>query len=297
MRIIRVLGGIVTIMLVVGGCGNELSASSTCRDFSTASLEEQSETVSVLSSEFETPEYTTPLGEPEVSFYCAGNPNVTLEEFFKGATATPTGEGTEETEPMEGESEEQELEEASKVNESLEGIPEKSLVLGRPSAPVELVMFADLQCPICAEFMEEVLEQVIRTQISEGTARLAFRNFAFISEESTTAGAAAIAAGQQGRGWNFIELFFRRQGVEGDGYVTDEFLTHIAELAGIPDIQRWDEERESPDLISEVRETSREARRLGAIGAPYFAIERSATNGLEEVDATSAAEFEQAIKE
>ncbi|MGN6588306.1 MAG: hypothetical protein ACTHKT_12700 [Solirubrobacterales bacterium] len=71
--------------LGISACGGGLSASSTCKDFSEASAEEQREVISSLSSKFGTPAYTTPLGEPEVSYYCAANSEVTLEEFFQHA--------------------------------------------------------------------------------------------------------------------------------------------------------------------------------------------------------------------
>jgi hypothetical protein len=82
-----VLVGLAMVLVVFAatGCGGGLSASSTCRDFSEASGEEQHEVISSLSSEFETPDYTTPLGEPEVGYYCASNPETTLEEFFQRA--------------------------------------------------------------------------------------------------------------------------------------------------------------------------------------------------------------------
>ena len=71
--------------LAVSGCGGGLSASSTCKDFSEASFEEQTEVISSLSSKYDTPDYTTPLGEPEVGYYCASSPDTTLAAFFEQA--------------------------------------------------------------------------------------------------------------------------------------------------------------------------------------------------------------------
>ena len=78
--------GIALMACAIAGCGSGgLSASSTCKDFAEASPEEQSEVISSLSSKYDTPDYTSPLGEPEVGYYCAGNPETTLEEFFQQA--------------------------------------------------------------------------------------------------------------------------------------------------------------------------------------------------------------------
>ena len=74
------------------------------------------------------------------------------------------------------------------------------------------------------------------------------------------AGAAALAAGEQGRGWNFVELFYRNQGVENSGYVTDEFLTAIARGAGVADIAQWNADRRSKRVLAQVDGTTDEAR-------------------------------------
>jgi hypothetical protein len=76
----------VLAVFAVSGCGSGLSASSTCKDFSEASFEEQHEVIDSLSSKFDTPDYTSPLGEPEVAYYCASSPETTLEDFFEKAS-------------------------------------------------------------------------------------------------------------------------------------------------------------------------------------------------------------------
>jgi len=40
------------------------------------------------------------------------------------------------------------IEGAAEVSSSLRGIPQDEMVLGDPKAPVELVEFGDLQCPV-----------------------------------------------------------------------------------------------------------------------------------------------------
>src|SRR5262249_13804728 len=99
--------------------------------------------------------------------------------------------------------------------------------------------------------------------------------------QSTPAGAAAIAAGKQGRAWSFIELFYRNQGEENSGYVTDEFLTAIAKAAGVSDIARWNKDRKDRSTIEEVEATSAGAQQLGFTGTPSFAVEGPGTNGIE----------------
>lgn len=71
---------------VFAGCGgSSLSASSSCKDFMAASAMEQHEVVDQLSSHYDKPAYSTPLGEPEVPYYCSSSPSVTLGQFFQKA--------------------------------------------------------------------------------------------------------------------------------------------------------------------------------------------------------------------
>ncbi len=165
------------------------------------------------------------------------------------------------------------LEDVGLVEEQLSGIPQHGTVLGRPSAKVTLIEFGDLQCPICKAFSEEVLPSVIAGSVSRGEAKIEFRNYTIISEQSIPAGTAALAAGEQGRGWNFIDIFYRNQGEERSGYVTDSFLTSIAKGAKVPDLKRWNMERKSQRLLSEVEHTTQEAERKGFEGTPSFFVE------------------------
>jgi protein-disulfide isomerase len=188
------------------------------------------------------------------------------------------------------------LEGVAGVRKLLAGLPQDRMVLGEPKAKVTLVEFGDLQCPVCGSYAEETLPSLIRGPVARGEAKLDFRNFTIIGPESTTAGAAALAAGEQGRGWSFVELFYRNQGGESSGYVTDAFLTAVAEGAGVPDIARWNRERRSGRLLDEVAETTEEAESLGFGGTPSFAVEGPATDGLEALGAVpSQADLESAI--
>ena len=80
---------------LLAGCGggSGLSASSTCSDFASASPEDQGEAISKLASEFETPDLATPLGSPNVSYYCSSNPELTLENLFQQYKETEEAEG------------------------------------------------------------------------------------------------------------------------------------------------------------------------------------------------------------
>jgi len=173
------------------------------------------------------------------------------------------------------------LEDVGLVNSELQGIPQNGMTLGELQAKVTLIEFGDLQCPVCKGFSEEIIPDVIESKVRSGEAAIEFKNYTIISQESIPAGAAAIAAGQQGRGWTFVDLFYRNQGQEASGYVTDEFLTEVAKGAGVADIAKWNRDRKSTNVLKEVEDTSAEAQRLGFTGTPSFAISGPGTKGIE----------------
>ena len=97
--------------------------------------------------------------------------------------------------------------------------------------------------------------------VRAGTAKYEFRPWLIIGPQSKPAARAALAAGEQGRFWNYITLFYRNQGEENSGYVTDDFLTSIAKGAGVRDIAKWNADRQSTKFDSELRPpTSRRTR-------------------------------------
>jgi protein-disulfide isomerase len=173
--------------------------------------------------------------------------------------------------------------EQGEVGKLLSGIPQSAMSLGEPDAPVKIQEYGDLQCPYCKANAEEVTPPVVETAIRNGEASISFHNFVIIGPDSVPAGEAAIAAGAQGRAWNFIELFYRNQGEENSGYVTDEFIESIGRKSGIPDLARWNKERKSHKYKKQIEAESKEAEKLGFGGTPSFAIEGPSTDGLEKI--------------
>jgi len=167
----------------------------------------------------------------------------------------------------------------AEVDRLLSGIPQQGMVLGDPEAPVELIEFGDLQCPVCAGYAKEILPPIIENQVKNGEAKIDFRNLVIIGEESIPAGAAALAAGEQKRGWNYLELFYRNQGAERSGYVTDEFMEAVAKAAGVKNLAKWNQERKQ--LTGAVEETTADAGKLGFGATPSFAVKGPGSKGLE----------------
>lgn len=184
----------------------------------------------------------------------------------------------------------------SEITKSLAGIPQNGLVLGEPGAKASLVEFGDLQCPACQAFAENDLPDLIDEEIRTGRATIEFRNWPILGPDSITAAKAALAASLQGRYWEFIEYFYSNQGVEGTGYVTEEFLTDIAEQAGVEDIDKWNEDRNLPKWEKQLLAADEKAIELQFTGTPSFALEKP-DGSLEPIQGGSLDDLKKAIKQ
>jgi protein-disulfide isomerase len=165
------------------------------------------------------------------------------------------------------------LEGVAQVNKELAAIPQEGSVLGDKKADTTVVEFGDLQCPVCKAFSEQVAPDLVSSQVKPGKVRYEFRQFAIIGPESDFAAKAALAAGKQGRFWNFTQVFYRNQGIENSGYVTDDFLTSVAQGAGVPDIGQWNKDRADPRLDDVIAKDKAEAEKLGFTGTPSVLVE------------------------
>jgi protein-disulfide isomerase len=164
------------------------------------------------------------------------------------------------------------VQDASLVQQQLKGIPQQDTVLGDPKSKVTVVEFGDLQCPVCKAFSLQIAPSLISDLVRKGTANYEFRQFTIISSQSVDAAKAAYAAGEQGRYWNFIELLYRNQGEERSGYITTDYLTSIAKGAGVPDINKWNQDRQSSKWDSVLSRTHTEAQQLGFAGTPSIVV-------------------------
>jgi protein-disulfide isomerase len=114
-----------------------------------------------------------------------------------------------------------------------DGIPQAGIYLGDPKAKATLVEFADLQCSFCAQYATDVMPTVVEQYVRPGTIRYELRIRSFLGEDSIRGAGAAAAAAEENRLYQFVDVFYRRQGPENSGYVTAEFLQSVAKEAGV----------------------------------------------------------------
>jgi protein-disulfide isomerase len=143
--------------------------------------------------------------------------------------------------------------------------------MGKPEAPVHIVIFADPQCPFCRQLALESELQLIQDYVQTGKASLTYRHMAFLGPESSRIATAMECAGQQGSFWPFHNLVFERQAPENSGAITDTVLSTWAADAKL-----------DPELFSRciadgkglqaVTDDLALARKLGVTGTPTIFI-------------------------
>jgi protein-disulfide isomerase len=163
------------------------------------------------------------------------------------------------------------------VHELLAGYPQNEAVIGDPQAPVEGVAYGDLQSRACKHHFEDVLPSILEKQVKQGAATIDFRFMGTVGRQSIAAGAAAYAASLQGRGWNFIAIFYKNQRAENSGYASDDdFLEAVAEAAGVKNLDKWNADR--GNSVTWAVENTEEGHVLDFRDSPAYTVRGPALN-------------------
>ena len=101
---------------------------------------------------------------------------------------------------------------ATRLDPSLPAIKSEGYVMGSPSAPVEVIEFADFECPACGQFAT-VTEPDVRTRlVNTGQVRFRFMDFPLSMHKNTwDASLAAACANDQGKFWEMHDALFANQ--------------------------------------------------------------------------------------
>jgi len=134
------------------------------------------------------------------------------------------------------------LDGAPDANNLFNGIPQQGLVLGKPSAPVEMEMFIDVQCPICQNYEVTSLPTIVQDNIKSGKAQLHLLPWAFIGgkgSQSFSGRLGLIAASFQNKGFQYAKVLYDNQGTEDTGWLTGRQMAIIAASVNGLNMQKW----------------------------------------------------------
>ena len=153
-----------------------------------------------------------------------------------------------------------------------DGIPQEQAVLGAPAATVTLVLFEDLQCPVCRQFVAEGLPGIVEEYVRPGKVKLRFAGLAFIGPDSEKALLHAIAAGTQGKLWQYTDLLYANQGGENDGWVTDELLVNLSGQLDL-DHTKLTADADSQAVLQQANAMATEGSQREVPGTPWFYVQ------------------------
>jgi len=152
------------------------------------------------------------------------------------------------------------------------GIPQRGNVLGKPSAPVTLVQYIDLQCPACRAFETEVMPSIVQRYVRSGKLKVESRPIAFIGPDSLLGRRAAIAAGKQNRLYDFAQLLYANQGPENSGWLNDDTVTSAAKSIPGVDAQALLDDSNSSEVQAAAKTYESQATDDGVRGTPALYI-------------------------
>ena len=108
--------------------------------------------------------------------------------------------------------------------------------------------------------------------------------------------AAALAAGEQQLGWQYIELFYHEQGPENTSYVTAAYLNGLAQQVPGLNYSKWLSDRASSTLINQVAQDGQLAASKGYSSTPTIVVSGPKGAAQPIVGDTDYGSLESAIK-
>jgi protein-disulfide isomerase len=144
--------------------------------------------------------------------------------------------------------------------------------LGPDSAPVEIVEFADFECPACARFAILDMPYVRDSLVSTGRLKWRFMDFPLQGHtNSPAAHLAAACAGEQGRFFEMMDAILNRQNDWASQRRPERLLRSYAQRLRL-DLSGYDSCMETRRAQPQVDADYAEGERLGVNETPTFFV-------------------------
>lgn len=151
--------------------------------------------------------------------------------------------------------------------------------LGKASAKVTVVEFADLRCPFCERFFTDTEANIIKDYVNTGKVKFYFRSFAFLGPASTAASEAAECANEQGQFWKFHDWMYANQVDESNTefYSKDNLIKYATNLG--MNKTKFADCLNSDKYASQVNQDLSEGQAAGVNGTPTTFVNGTAIVG------------------
>jgi protein-disulfide isomerase len=160
------------------------------------------------------------------------------------------------------------LPDANVIAQQFDGIPQAGNVLGKKTAPVTMVEYIDLQCPVCRAFETDVMPTIIDRYVRTGKLKVEARPIAIIGPDSERGRRAMIAAERQNRAFNFAQLLYFNQGAENSGWLDDSIVAAAARSIPGVNVKALQDAMNSSSVADEAQTYDQEAQTDQVGGTP-----------------------------
>ena len=139
-----------------------------------------------------------------------------------------------------------------------------SPVKGPKDAKVKIYEFSDYQCPFCSQ-ADALIAQVLT---ANPDVAFVYKQFPLTSihPQAMPAAKAALAAGKQGKYWEYHEILFKNQRALG----ADQ-LKEYAKQVGL-DVPKWEKDMNSPEITDQINAEMKEAQTAEVRGTPTIFV-------------------------
>ena len=147
-------------------------------------------------------------------------------------------------------------------------------LLGKPDAPVQVIEFADFECPACGQFATLAEPDIRKRLIEPGTISYRFYDYPLAMHKNTwQASNAAACADEQGKFWEMHDQLFNQQD-RWNGQATSRPKSRFQEYAkalGL-DVDKWEACYDARKYEPRIKANEQMAIKRGASQTPTFVI-------------------------
>src|SRR5829696_6573403 len=154
-------------------------------------------------------------------------------------------------------------------------------LLGKPDAPVQVIEFADFECPACAQFATLAEPDIRKRLIEPGTISYRFYDYPLAMHKNTwQASNAAACADEQGKFWEMHDQLFNQQD-RWNGQATSRPKSQFqgyAKAIGL-NVDQWEACFDARKYEARIKANEALAMKRGAGQTPTFVIGNQMVGG------------------
>lgn len=162
--------------------------------------------------------------------------------------------------------------------------PGDPLAMGRTDAPVVLIEYEDFRCPFCTKFTGDVEPKLIERYVDTGVLRIEWRDLPVFGEQSIEMAKAGRAAARQDKFWAFHDAAYAMGSATKKASFPENRIQQVAKKAGIPDLAKFNEDRDDPAIMKAIEKDRAEAAEIGISATPSFLVNGQAILGAQPLE-------------